>query len=45
MFTKGVADPSKIPPTESAPIQHTLKVYYQCTVWKFLRDFPFDPYL
>ena len=45
MFTKGVVDPSKMPPTESAAIQHTLRVYYQCTVWKPLRDFSFDPCL
>ena len=43
MIAKGIVDPSKLPPTSSAANQHSLRVYYQCAVWKFLDAECFDP--
>ena len=43
MSARGIIDPSKLPPTESTAIEHTLRVYFQCLVWKTLQQFPSDP--
>ena len=43
MSAKGIVDPSKLPPTESSANEHTMRVYFQCLVWKTLSQFPADP--
>ena len=43
MSAKGMLDPNKLPPTESACDEHSLRVYFQCLVWKLLEQFPADP--
>lgn len=43
MTAKGMIDPNKLPPTESAAHEHILRVYFQCLVWKSLKQFPSDP--
>ena len=43
MSAKGMVDPSKLPPTESTACQHSLRVHFQCAVWKTLEHFPLDP--
>ena len=43
MMAKGIVDPSKLPPTSSAANQHSLRVYYQCAVWRLLDTECLDP--
>ena len=43
LAAKGIVDPSKLPPTDSAAYQHTLRAVYQATVWDKLDEFCLDP--
>ena len=43
MMAKGIVDPSKLPPTSSLANQHSLRVYYQCAVWRLLDTECLDP--
>ena len=43
MSAKGLVDPCKLPPTESTAFEHSLRVHYQCLVWKHLDESHTDP--
>ena len=40
---KGSLDPSKLPPSEDAALQHCLRVFLQVSIWKKLDVFCLDP--
>ena len=40
---RGIVDPNKLPPTESATHQHILRTVYQATVWQKLDTDCIDP--
>ena len=42
-MAKGIVDPSKLPPTNNASQQHTLRVLFQCAVWRELNQTCLDP--
>ena len=41
--TKGKIDPDRLPPTENATAQHSLRVHLQVVVWKHLNTSILDP--
>ena len=40
---RGLVEPSKLPPSEDAAHQHSLRVYLQTSIWKSLDVFCLDP--